>query len=136
MKNPKLKLRYAEGLGDIIACFLHCKFMNGITRLITGKDKPCQTCNQRAYALNILFPIKLWKFSFKNRKSFISSLNDEIDKYNKQSRPSIKNQEPDLPLVINVEKPKIQNITGYNLVSNSDEILGDYLVRVEIFKKN
>lgn len=135
MKNPKLRLRNAEGLGDIVACFLHSRVMGRITHFITGKDKPCQTCSQRAYALNVLFPIKVWRLRFKDRESFIEALKQEYKEYNLKETATIKNPETEEASAINIEKPKIESIIGYNLVSNSDESLGDYLVRVQIFKK-
>lgn len=43
-KNPILKIRYARGLGDFIACILHSKAIGWLTHIITKKEKPCQSC--------------------------------------------------------------------------------------------
>jgi hypothetical protein len=135
MKNPKLKFRNAEGLGDIIACILHSKFIGIVTHFITGNDKPCQTCSQRAYALNVLFPIKVWRLRFKDKSSFIKELEEEYKEYNISQNIVIKKPVIEQPEPINIEKPKIETIDGYNLISNSDESLGEHLVRVQIFKR-
>jgi hypothetical protein len=135
MKHPKLRLRNAEGLGDIVACILHSKFIGIITHFITGNDKPCQTCSQRAYALNVLFPIKVWRLRFKDRESFLISLKKEYDEYNLNNHIEIKKPAPEEPEPINIEKPKMETITGYNLISSSDESIGEHLVRVQIFKR-
>jgi hypothetical protein len=65
-KNPILKLRYSNGLGDILKCILHSKYIGKITHFITKTDTPCPSCSERATALNILFPIPVWKFFFKS----------------------------------------------------------------------
>ena len=66
MKNPTLKIRYAKGLGDFIACILHSKPIGWFTHFLTGTKEPCSACSQRAMAFNILFPIPFWKLFFKN----------------------------------------------------------------------
>lgn len=67
-KDPLLMFRYAYGLGDIIACILHSKFIAPITYFITGQKTPCQSCQTRRQALNILFPISLRVFFFKSKE--------------------------------------------------------------------
>lgn len=67
-KDPFLKFRYANGLGDIIACILHSKFIAPITHFITGQKTPCQNCQIRRQALNILFPVSLGMFFFKSKE--------------------------------------------------------------------
>jgi len=78
-KDPRLQLKYSNGLGDVIASILHSNFLGWLTKLITGKDAPCTTCSKRAEALNILFPFKVWKFYFKNEESMIASLVTELE---------------------------------------------------------
>lgn len=63
--DPILKIRYGVGLGDFITAILHSKLIGPITYLITGKEKPCHSCNSRRIALNILFPIPFWRLFFK-----------------------------------------------------------------------
>jgi hypothetical protein len=73
-KTPDLKLRYAMGLGDIIACILHSRILGWLTRLITGKDKPCGECSMRRNAWNLLFPINVWKLFYDSKIDFIEDL--------------------------------------------------------------
>ena len=65
-KDPSLKLRYAQGLGDVVACILHSKLIGWLTKWITGKDKPCQLCSVRRQALNTLCSVPVWKIFFKD----------------------------------------------------------------------
>ena len=74
MNNPSLKLRYSIGLGDIIACLLHSRPFGWITKIITGKDKPCSQCSQRRQALNILFPIPFWKLFFEDQITLLETI--------------------------------------------------------------
>ena len=139
MKNPKLKLKYSEGLGDVIACFLHSKCFGWLTKLITGQDKPCKTCSDRIYAFNVLVPIPVWKVFFKTKKDFIENLQTELSLYfnsiniNKET----KTEKPIISEPRIIKKPKIENhYDDYTLLSSSDEVLGEYLVRVQTYKKN
>lgn len=139
MKNPKLKLKYSEGLGDVIACFLHSKYLSWLTKLITGKDKPCKTCSDRIYAFNVLAPIPVWKIFFKTKKDFVEKLQTELSLYFNDINVKEKT-ETVKPLISKprvIQKPKIENHYGdYTLLSSSDEALGEYLVRVQTYKKN
>jgi hypothetical protein len=133
-KHPKLKFRYAEGLGDIIACILHSKAIGWLTKIITGDDKPCQTCSKRIYAFNVLFPIPIWKMFFKDFETFASSLRqagiDSSGVVHKPKPNQIKNTSDRVIL------PKIENEFGdYKLYSKTDNQLGDYLVRTLTYIK-
>jgi hypothetical protein len=75
--SPDLKFKYAAGLGDIVACFLHCRLVGWLTHFITGKDKPCSTCSERRHALNVIMPIPFWKIFFKNKKDLLEQLSAE-----------------------------------------------------------
>lgn len=79
MKEPTLKLKYAVGLGDIIAWFLHSFAIGWITRLITGKKEPCNLCNKRRTLLNEAFPILVWKKFFKNKDEYLQSLKKDYE---------------------------------------------------------
>jgi hypothetical protein len=127
MKSPKLKYRYAEGVGDIVACTLHSKLFGWLTKLLTGKDKPCQMCSKRAYAMNVLFPIKVWRLYFKTHEEFSKAFTEENIRYDQQLKPiSIKNQ----------KLPKIEDDLGdYKLYSKTETKLGEYLVRVLMYTK-
>lgn len=90
MKNPLLKLKYATGLGDVIKCILHSGYIGKIVHLITGLDKPCLTCSQRANALNVLFPIPVWRLFFKDvvekDKHLIKDMQDFGFKFDNQPK--------------------------------------------------
>ena len=108
LKEPKLRLRYAIGLGDIIACFLHSKLISPITKLITGKDKPCLSCSMRTTALNILIPLPMWRLFFKNETEKNTALaqdledcgynvkliNNKLTATKTETKQDIRNQEP------------------------------------------
>ena len=130
MKHPKLKFRYAIGLGDIIACFLHSKLIGWLTRIVTGKDEPCQTCSQRIQALNFLFPIKLWRLFFKTQQDFFIKLSQEMTEYKKEKNQLETNNPTD-----KIETPLIEtNYNGYKLINNTDNKIGDHLIRLQIYK--
>lgn len=64
--EPRYKFRYAAGLGDIIACILHMKYIGRLVDLIKTNKSGCSQCSQRAEILNLFFPVPIWKFYFKN----------------------------------------------------------------------
>jgi hypothetical protein len=76
-KTPDLKLKYAQGFGDVIACFLHSAAIGWLTHLITGTDEPCTKCSVRRHALNALFPIKVWRIFFKDENEYLTGLSQE-----------------------------------------------------------
>jgi len=78
IKEPKLKLRYAIGAGDVLACFLHSRFVSPIIKLLTKKDKPCHSCSMRKSALNVLFPLPVWRIFFKTEFEKNSALAEEL----------------------------------------------------------
>jgi hypothetical protein len=77
--DPSLKLRYANGLGDIVTCILHGRIFGKIVHFLTKKDKPCNTCSQRAQALNVLFPIKVWKLFYKTPQEVAEALAKDME---------------------------------------------------------
>jgi hypothetical protein len=148
MKNPKFKLKYAKGLGDIIASILHGKAIGWFTHFLTGQKEPCAACSQRAMALNILFPIPVWKLFFKNyeelQESFLKDLKDdgyEPLNEDKNQQVLIKNE------IYPVTKKQIQKlneqleskigqpIKDKKLINTSKTEIGDYIVQVNIFQK-
>jgi plastocyanin domain-containing protein len=72
--TPDLKFKYVNGFGDFVAAVLHCKIFSWLTKLITGKNAPCQSCSMRRQALNILIPFPLWKIFFKDKKDLLEYL--------------------------------------------------------------
>jgi len=73
-KLPDLKFKYVNGLGDLVAAILHSRCFGWLTKLITGKDKPCEICSMRRHALNVLVHLPLWKMFFKCRNELLESL--------------------------------------------------------------
>lgn len=153
-KDPNLKLRYSQGLGDVIACFLHSKPIGWLTKLITGDDKPCNQCSIRRRAWNTIFPIPIWKLFFKDQDIFLDSLSKdykdngyEIEINDKNKSISVFKNEVENQLNENdnsnleeeFEDYNFENyksdIEGYELTNISDNYLGEYLIRTQYFKK-
>jgi hypothetical protein len=144
IKDPYLKLRYARGFGDIIACFLHSKPIGWLTKLITGKDKPCAKCFKRGNALNILFPVKIWKLFFKNEEEYITSFKKELEKagYSVSGSPETKSLSTTkietTPIVTNspfdILKPTEKPISSHKLLASSENYIGDFLIKTQVFK--
>jgi hypothetical protein len=132
MTNPKLKLKYVTGLGDLIACFLHSKCIGWFTKILTGKSEPCEICSQRSKALNLLVPMKIWKLFFKNEKEFLNSLSNEYTIYSQNKKENIAKKETQQPQVPSVNI----NLKGYTFISSSDTNIGEYLIRLQTFKIN
>lgn len=147
-KNPRLKCRYATGLGDLIACILHSRYIGKITHFITGLDQPCQTCSNRAMALNILFPIPFWKLFFKSDLELTKHLSKELKKagYDVETTPDGKGlssfKVTEKPFVIESEKnqtpftPTFNSLEHYNEIGSSDNYIGEFLIRTLIYKQN
>jgi hypothetical protein len=76
-KEPKYKFRYASGLGDVLTCILHSKYISILVKFITRKEEQCSSCSQRAYILNLFFPLPIWKFYF-------SSIQERNEKYTQE----------------------------------------------------
>jgi hypothetical protein len=147
MKSPDLKIRYAKGLGDIIACILHSKSIGWLTHLITGNDKPCTLCSQRRHAWNFIFPIKVWRLFFKNEEAYIKSIAEEYKNDGHEvniAKGGVstfkgtieKNGEP-LVQDENDYRPDDDSIDEeqYNLLSNSKTKADDILIVVSVYKR-
>lgn len=146
--DPLLRYRYAEGLGDIIACTLHSKYIQPITTFITRKQKMCMACQNRRTALNILFPIKLWKFYFKSLEEKLENLDTEFKKINLQWQLNTSdgkvtpmkysdiykhfNRKTDEPIP---EQKELEEMPNYAIVGKSDTGIGDFVVRNIVFKR-
>jgi hypothetical protein len=146
-KDPYLKFIYSRGLGDVIACILHSKLFGWLTKLITGKSKPCSTCSKRVDALNILVPIPFWKLFFKNAESMIQALETELKDFGYETSitedglgvSSFKSDEIELKNsenTNNIDYNKNDYIKNYSLINSGENILGDFLIKTEIYKKN
>jgi hypothetical protein len=145
--DPSLKFRYSRGLGDAIAAILHSKAIGWLTKLITGKNKPCTVCSQRATALNTLFPIPFWRMFFQNAEQLVESLSKEMkaagykveitpDKLGlSSSKAKIKvhseekEQKPFNPNNSN------QDLSNYTLITSGDNFAGEFMIRTQIYKK-
>jgi hypothetical protein len=148
--NPSLKLKYANGLGDIITCILHGKVFGKLVHFLTKKNKPCNTCSKRAQALNILFPIKVWKLFFKTPQEVAETLAKEMEQsgytsffsknrenvsFSKIEDKDIKN---DNNFVYNETKEAVNydsTLDNYKLISNNNTVVGDLIIKIEIYKK-
>lgn len=150
--NPFLQYRHALGLGDLIACTLHSKYLNPITTFITGKDGMCVTCDARRQALNILFPIPIWKLFFDSKEEQEKSIQKYIvyeddpeekspekvihnDNQNEVQRQIIKEfiEEPIIEKIKNV--PDNEEIENYRFLNSSDVHLDNYIIRTTIYRK-
>jgi hypothetical protein len=147
-KDPRLKCRYAKGLGDLVACILHSTLLGWFTKLITGKDKPCNVCSQRADALNILVPIPFWKLFYKTPIDFSKALAADLE----ASGYSVAVSEDFMHIQAAKSEPIsrptqiIKNLTfasnhgpekppdGYKYVSSSDKQIDHVIIRTTIFK--
>ena len=152
--DPNYKLRYAEGLGDVVKCFLHSRFMGPVTKFITGQESPCNACQMRSIALNILVPLPIWRIFFKTIEErddmLIWDLKDygyEIDPLEvlQEQKISINNQEPEISIenqnelesgsdYIGSDFPLIYNNFQFSRkIENED---GDTKVIILFYKKN
>jgi hypothetical protein len=147
-KDPLLRYKYAEGLGDVIACTLHSKYVQPITTFITKKEKMCMACQTRRTALNVLFPIRIWRLYFKTMEDRLKNLDEEFNKINIQwqlNAPDgkvtpmqysdiykhfhLKNNDP-IPVQTQLEEKP-----NFIVVSKSDTGVGDFVIRNIIFKR-
>jgi hypothetical protein len=141
MKTPNLKLRYAKGLGDVIACLLHSKAIGWLTHAITGQDKPCEMCSIRITALNTLLPIPVWRLFFKNQETLLESMAKDYKDNGYEvvvDGLSLSAIKPEIPP--SLQGPQQTYIESdipfeYDLVSTSETTTGDFLIKVEIFRK-
>jgi len=145
-KDPYLKFRYSRGVGDVIACILHSKFFGWLTKIITGKSKPCQTCSKRIDALNSLFPISFWKLFFKNAELMIQALDKELSEFGYETSitedglgvSSFKADVIELKNTENINTIDYNEndyIKNYSLINSGENILGDFLIKTEIYKR-
>ena len=143
-KQPDLMFRYAKGLGDAVACFLHSKYVGWLTHAITGTDKPCEMCSHRRQALNILFPIPFWRLFFEDEKELHGDLYLE---YKEQGYNVTKNDETQMIFASKSfieeneeEKPPegfFENkLEKYTLVNESETDYDGLLIKVQVFKEN
>lgn len=157
MKNPFLKCRYARGLGDIIGCILHSKFLSWLPLLLTGQKEQCQACSQRAQALNVIFPIPLWRLFFKDYTELNLSLKKDFEDlgyevtYDSEKNALSANLQKELrdenkSYLNNNETPEehkkidfsktVQNKEGktYNLINTNNMEFENFLIKTEIYK--
>ena len=149
-KNPATQIKYSRGVGDIIAAILHSKYIGWLTRLITGSNEPCLTCSQRIAALNTLFPIPFWRLFFKNKNDLVKCLNNELveagydvdlkeDGSGVSASKVVKNIHQkeeiiDSSKTNNSDQQKNPKNTNYILVSSGDTLLGEFMIKTQVFK--
>jgi hypothetical protein len=138
--NNLLKFKYCRGLGDIIAVFLHSKAIGWLTHLITGKTTPCAKCSKRANALNVLFPIALWKWFFYSEEEMIMDMRKDLESsgftvsHNEKTNnfSAIKIEELQKP----IPSSEIDPISSsYILVSSGQNFIGEFRIDTQIYKK-
>ena len=147
MKDPNLKIRYARGLGDLIACFLHSKLIGWITKIVTKKSKPCQQCAVRINALNLIFPIPFWRLFFKNTENLLKALKKDLEDFgytvnftnDKLGLNSFKGEE--IFELTNKEEENqdvvvdVSDTNNYMFLSSGNTILGEFLIKTQIYKR-
>jgi hypothetical protein len=149
--DPHLFFKYNRGLGDFVASTLHSKMFGWLTKLITGKDKPCSICSQRAKALNILFPIPFWRLFFKHTGEMLASFNKDLQEAGFQTvatsdesyRLSVKKEDLPNPLpsqtsapIFDISNPVFndEKMSKYVFVSSSEQEVDHLLIRTQFFK--
>lgn len=152
LKDPRLKFRYSKGLGDILACFLHSKPISWLTVIITGKKKPCTKCWIRANALNVLCPIPLWKFYFKNEEDLLDTFIKDMEAYGfyaekedgnvsfmkatiPKNSENIEFDDQSIEETINIDNQKDKILKDYILLTSGDSFVENLLIRTEVYKK-
>lgn len=146
--DPFFKIRYASGLGDIVRCILHSRLIGPITKFITKQDKPCIQCQQRAQALNILFPIDLWWIYFKSKEERSESLKKEAIEYGYEFQSCSERQQEineseiektnnSSELIINNSNTPVENYykDGHVLVQQSETTREDLKIVILFYKK-
>jgi hypothetical protein len=135
-KNPYLQYRHSEGLGDFIACTLHSKFILPVTKLITGSEEICFSCDKRRQALNYIFPIPFWKVFFENYDKKLQDLQKYFNLKEEEEEPKndivIQSHEEIKEIVmeeVNVSIPE------YKILSESSTEIDDYIFKIIIYKK-
>lgn len=139
-KDPTLKIKYARGLGDFVACILHSKPVGWLTHFITGKNRPCEKCSKRADALNILFPIPFWRLFFKDHESLVESLAKDLTdaghkvelSKDKKGVSAFKSTVTPIPSPIKQDE---NNLDKYTLVTSGDNFVGNFMIKIQIFEK-
>jgi hypothetical protein len=132
--NPQFKIQYAKGLGDVLLYLLHISPLRLITHNLLKIKEPCSQCSKRAAALNILFPIPVWKFFFKSHQDLINKLSQDLldNGYKVNVSPDGNN----IASVKTDQKPTIlKENKDYILIGSSKNIIGDLLIKTEIYKK-
>jgi hypothetical protein len=62
--------------------------------MITGKLEPCSQCDARRKALNVLFPIPVWKMFFKCAGEYQRQLDKEYKEFGVMFNPEDVKKEP------------------------------------------
>jgi hypothetical protein len=143
--SPDLNIRYAKGLGDVVACFLHSKPIGWLTHAITGNDKPCTICSNRRTALNVLVPFDLWKLFFNTEKDYLKDLSKSYKeaghKVDLNLEKNILTTSKAIVVPTDEEKEKKETISAadkriedYRLISTSDSKQENLLIRLQIYK--
>ena len=132
--NPHFKIKYARGLGDVITYILHGSPLKWLTQNILKIKEPCTQCSRRATALNVLFPVPIWKLFFKSHQDLIKDLSKELT--SQKYKVNISSDGKSLSSIkTNQTVSSSFESKEYILVGSSENIIGDFLIKTEIYKK-
>jgi len=133
LKHPNIQLRYAKGLGDLIAVFLHSRFIQPFTTLVLGKSF-CHSCSIRQEALNIIIPLPVWKLFFKTQEAMQTSYNEVLIS---MGYTILKDGPEMVSSTINETQYQTptQTIIDPSLISESETVVGNFRIKVSIYKK-
>ena len=134
-KNPQLQYRHSEGLGDLIACTLHSKFISPITNLLTGSKEMCFSCNKRRQALNYIFPIPFWKIFFENYDKKIEDFQKYFELEEKKEEVPNIIIESDEVITEKIIEQSDSFIPEYKILSESSTEIDDYIFKIIVYKK-
>jgi hypothetical protein len=139
-KNPLFKFKYVEGLGDFVRCIIH----SNIVKFFIKKIEYCDSCSNRAYALNLLVSFPIWKLFFKTKEDMKNSFKKEVEDYG-YTYIENENQEENIISNINEFDPnaKIETFDnnqikydGFYCLSKTENDFDYIKIVTLIFKKN
>jgi hypothetical protein len=150
VRDPFLSFKKITGLGDLFAILLHSKFIGFFIYLITGQIEPCLKCQKRRYALNILFPLPIWKIFYKNYENFSNKIKEEFNQSpienqydTEQIENILKEIEENQVKIKNFENQKIYHspqdedfFKNYKLITEYNNQHESFYISTRIYQKN
>jgi hypothetical protein len=147
--DPFIYFKNTNGIGDLIACILHSKFLGFFTYVFTGKIEPCLKCQKRRNAFNILLPLPIWKLFYKNFEEYSEGIKhytnknfkDEINNkdYIESILKKIQENQKNIEIFKNEKKifqPEDDNFfENYLLITQFNNQHEDFYITTKIYKK-